>query len=774
MAINPNLDPNKDIDDIRDELQTITSMFRDASNSIVDSIKKLNKEQGTISDVTLKNFITIRNTIDRTYSYLNANIGKAIKGEIDRKKIALQIQKIEDQHRKVLGEISNIEKEALLTNGKRRKLLLEAAETLKDQVNYIEDIIVLQRKELDNADLFRKKIQPIAGILKGLGKVPILGDMLNTQRGIEKATEAAQKGAGTWKVFGQGIKGAFTGFGKMLGPISLIITAISLIVKLVKLWFGGMLDADKMNTNIARNLGIQKDLAQQIRSIYRDNKVGVEDIFFTTQNQVEAAEALNNAYGTGYVLSKEILQSQIDLNKVLGLSVEESAALNKIFIGQNMTADQFRKSIISQTLEANKQKGIQLNYKKVYQDIAKLSSEIIVNYKNQIPLIANAVSQMNALGLSMDDASQISSNILDWQSSIESELEAELLMGRQLNAERARVLALNNNIAGAAKAMMEDTGLTLYNFQSMNAVVKGSLAKYLGISVDKLSDALLIQENMKKLSSSELEVLKKRLGSEEKLNEFLKTRNDINTIDKGLMELTIQEKFNQGLLKAKEIFSDFVSGGMLDKLVNILNGIINRISTMFGIGVVSKTKGLETNQLIQQNKNIGNFEKFISSKFAAENAINNQKFLGRATYGLFGGGVAAKRDAIRTIRQGILNRIESGQKISSVADLNKALLEEINANAYLSSHPDRRKEVLNKFDVKEEKLQDDFVMKGNKIVPFRKDDIIMGGTNLLGKDSKEVVGLLREIVDAIKEGGTIMIDGQKVGVAIAKGTYKTS
>ena len=48
----------------------------------------------------------------------------------------------------------------------------------------------------------------------------------------------------------------------------------------------------------------------------------------------------------------------------------------------------------------------------------------------------------------MQDLASISSNLLNFQSSIEAELTAELFIGKQLNLERARYFALTNNITG--------------------------------------------------------------------------------------------------------------------------------------------------------------------------------------------------------------------------------------------------------------------------------------------------------------------------------------
>ncbi len=60
-----------------------------------------------------------------------------------------------------------------------------------------------------------------------------------------------------------------------------------------------------------------------------------------------------------------------------------------------------------------------------------------------------------------------------------------------------------------------------------------------------------------------------------------------------------------------------------------------------------------------------------------------------------------------------------------------------------------------------------------KMTRFRKDDVVVGGTNLGGGDNTEVVALLKELIITVKSGGNVYLDGTKVGTAMAMSTYKS-
>ena len=58
-------------------------------------------------------------------------------------------------------------------------------------------------------------------------------------------------------------------------------------------------------------------------------------------------------------------------------------------------------------------------------------------------------------------------SLLEFESSIEKEMEASLMIGKQLNYDRARALALEGDMAGAAREVANQVG-GLGGFNRMN------------------------------------------------------------------------------------------------------------------------------------------------------------------------------------------------------------------------------------------------------------------------------------------------------------------
>ncbi len=71
--------------------------------------------------------------------------------------------------------------------------------------------------------------------------------------------------------------------------------------------------------------------------------------------------------------------------------------------------------------------------------------------------------------------------------------------------------------------------------------------------------------------------------------------------------------------------------------------------------------------------------------------------------------------------------------------------------------------------------QGGIVMQGEQgTIQLNKNDSVVAGTNLFGggKGDEKVVKLLERLITAVEKGGTVVLDGQKVGDAMTVGSYR--
>ena len=89
----------------------------------------------------------------------------------------------------------------------------------------------------------------------------------------------------------------------------------------------------------------------------------------------------------------------------------------------------------------------------------------------------------------------IANSLLDFESSISAELEAELLLNKDINLEKARQAALNNDLATVAREISDQIGSSA-EFSEMNRIQQEALAKSVGMNRDDLAETLFIQEQL--------------------------------------------------------------------------------------------------------------------------------------------------------------------------------------------------------------------------------------------------------------------------------------
>ena len=100
--------------------------------------------------------------------------------------------------------------------------------------------------------------------------------------------------------------------------------------------------------------------------------------------------------------------------------------------------------------------------------------------------IINAGIAARKLGLEMSVVAGISESLLNFESSIESQMEASLLLGRQINLDKARQLALAGDQEGVMKEILKAVGGEA-EFNRMNVIQRKKLAESVGVNVEQLS-----------------------------------------------------------------------------------------------------------------------------------------------------------------------------------------------------------------------------------------------------------------------------------------------
>jgi len=377
-----------------------------------------------------------------------------------------------------------------------------------------------------------------------------------------------------------GIKSLGPALAKALGPLALLKELVSAF-KLV----------DGLTGDLAKGMNMSYQDASAMSYELNSAANASGDIFITTKGMQESLLAINKTLGTNVMLNKEDLATMTKFRTTAGLTNEELAGIYKLTLGTNKSLEDATGEVLAQAKISSTRLGVALNEKEVLKEIKDVSVATTLSLGKNPELIGKAVAVAKSLGLEMSKIEAIAESLLNFQSSIESELEAELLTGRQLNLEQARYYALTNNVAGLAEEINKNLGSSA-EFGEMNRLQQEAIAKSVGMNREELAKTLFIQDQLKGVSGDEVEKRKELLNSlteqygVEGAQKELKERS-IEDLEK---QASIQDRFNASVEKLREIFVTVAEAmmpildifGEIFKVVGLLVKAVDYIGKSFG------------------------------------------------------------------------------------------------------------------------------------------------------------------------------------------------
>ena len=295
----------------------------------------------------------------------------------------------------------------------------------------------------------------------------------------------------------------------------------------------------------------------------------------SSADYIKTVTALTQQFGLAAdaIFSKDTIESATKLQVLMGMSAEEAgnaASLSKLN-GKDLK-DQSQ-SVLDQVGAYNKTNKTALSQKGILKDVYNTSQTIQLSLGGSEKRITAANMAARSLGLSLKEVEGISDNLLNIESSIANEFEAEVITGKQLNLEAARYYALQNDLEGVSKEIGKNQEI-LSTFSSGNRIEQEAIAKALGMSTEQVSKMIFQQELQKGIT--------KEQAAE---NSGMKLED--------LERLTVQESITKSMEKMGQALA-----GPLEMLASMLDNLMQFsgiITTVIGSFVI--LKGLQLTML---------------------------------------------------------------------------------------------------------------------------------------------------------------------------------
>ncbi len=320
-----------------------------------------------------------------------------------------------DQRLGALAREEEAKKQILRTNSRTSEAYKEAQKALRGIQSEI-------NANNDAQDDLNKKIENTAAEVEDLEKA------------LKQATQAA-KGFEVLDKVGQSLDKINTPLSGMLNPLQLLNDVIGFVVGTVK-------NLDTELGDAAKSMNMTYEAAGRSRIEMTRFAKATGDTLVNSTHLQESVLAINESLGSNVAFEQMTESFQKDvtflskMSHYAGLTADEANSIAKLTLATGQSAEDFTGELMAQTKLSGMQKGLVLNEKTALKEISKTSAAIKMSFHGSAKGLGDAYAKAKALGTSLDKVDDIAGSILNFEESIEAELSAELLTGKNLNLEK--------------------------------------------------------------------------------------------------------------------------------------------------------------------------------------------------------------------------------------------------------------------------------------------------------------------------------------------------
>jgi|TARA_R110000744_G_scaffold355827_1_gene462443 hypothetical protein len=232
-------------------------------------------------------------------------------------------------------------------------------------------------------------------------------------------------------------------------------------------------------------------LEGSMKSFSINSMIGISDTKGAVQGLTEEFGTINN-------VSAETLDNIGSVAHEMGISGTEAAKLTAQMSQMTGESTAIATETLNYTNELARANGIAPG--KLTKAMASNTKDMYKFTKGGSKEFAKIAVEAQKIGIDMETAANAASGLLDFESSIEAQMEASVMLGKEINLDKARQLALDGKSLEAAKEAVKQMG-GMAEFSKMNVLEQEIAAKAAGMALPDLLKAMDAEENKGKYAA---------------------------------------------------------------------------------------------------------------------------------------------------------------------------------------------------------------------------------------------------------------------------------
>ena len=367
------------------------------------------------------------------------------------------------------------------------------------------------------------------------------------------------------------IKEGFKAIGKELTGINIGMPTFFDVLLLIVQQFGAIENAAfavRQNMGLLRGDMGEAGLYKIVQNVSNEfTRIGV-----TAEIVGKSINSISNAFGNSAFASKEIVTNLSALEASFGISGDTSAKVLKSMMGISQSSAKSQVSMIGFAKEFSNAAGVPLT--EVMKDLSTLSESVRTTFRGSTLQLVKSTVEARKLGITINEAGNVAEKLLNFTESINAEIEASVMLGRNISFQDARTLAYKGDILGATKNILDTIEQTA-DLNKLDALQLKSISEASGLTAGQLQDSLQIRKDLKQLQLSGNAEAQKQVDLYNQLN--------------GLGKYAAEMKGNEALENIKNTNNLAIQKQIQAELLGLLYKVADALMPIFkGVGLIAQ------------------------------------------------------------------------------------------------------------------------------------------------------------------------------------------
>lgn len=235
--------------------------------------------------------------------------------------------------------------------------------------------------------------------------------------------------------------------------------------------------------SVRKHLGTFRGESKEIENAAKSLAMDFSGVGVTFEIAAITMNSIVDDFGRLSSHTENMAATVATFSSQIGISERTSTGLLKNLAQVSGKTSDSMEGMIGFTKSLSNAAGVSLP--KVMEDIAGASDSVRANFRGNTTELIKATVEARRLGLSLESMGRTSESLLDFNSSVNAEMEASVLLGKNLNLNAARRAAFSGDLVKQNEEILKVLK-SVGDFEKLNAFQKKSLAAALGKSVEEL------------------------------------------------------------------------------------------------------------------------------------------------------------------------------------------------------------------------------------------------------------------------------------------------